>query len=175
VQFPIGFYMVYRGKEMAWTDADGNAKVGLWDSLTNLLYSSHKTLGVVILVLIALRLIYRFTAGSPGHEVTLSLPQKIVSTLTHWAMYVLLLAVPILGYVGISLFPALKVFGAVELPAVTAPDKDLSQLVFEWHELAATVLLALVALHVAAAIYHHFVRRDYVLARMVPALLKRRA
>jgi len=97
VQFPIGFYMVYRGKEMAWTDADGNAKVGLWDSLTNLLYSSHKTLGVVILVLIALRLIYRFTAGSPGHEVTLSLPQKIVSTLTHWAMYVLLLAVAAAG------------------------------------------------------------------------------
>jgi cytochrome b561 len=122
-----------------------------------------------------LRLLYRFGAGAPGHEVTLSLPQKIVSSITHWAMYALLLAVPILGYVGVSLFPALKVFGTIELPAVTSPDKELSSVVFEWHEIGALALLALIGLHIGAAIFHHFIRRDYVLARMMPRVLKRRA
>jgi cytochrome b561 len=85
----------------------------------------------------------------------------------HWLIYALLIAVPIIGYRGISYGRYLDVFG-FSLPAVTEKNEDLSKEVFEWHERAAIVLLLLVSLHIAAAIYHRFFRKDRVVERMLP-------
>lgn len=170
VQVPIGFYMVYRGKEMVWTNDQGETKTGLWDATTNTLYSSHKLIGVIILGFIVLRLLYRFGAGAPKAEPTLNLAQKIGSEANHWGLYLLLLVVPVLGYLGISYFGALNVFG-IPFPDVTGKDQKFSEVIFAYHGIAATVLVALIGLHIAAALYHWLIRRDYVLARMVPSLL----
>ncbi|MEO1206108.1 MAG: cytochrome b [Pseudomonadota bacterium] len=175
VQIPIGLYMVYRGKEMPWVDDQGVAKTGLWDAATNALYSSHKLLGTIILVLIVLRLLYRFTAGAPSDEPTLSPVQRVVSAFSHWGLYALLIAVPVVGYIGTSAFPALNIFGLFSLPAVVGKDPALSKQMFELHMYGGFALLALIALHVSAALYHHLFRRDYVLARMMPRLLRKRA
>lgn len=172
VQFPIGFYMVYRGKEMVWTTAEGVQKTGLWDATTDLLYSSHKLLGVLLLGFVVLRLLYRFGAGAPADEPTLTMFQRVVSALNHWALYLLLLAVPALGYIGISAFGALDVFGIV-LPSVVDKDQSFARDVFDFHKVAAIGLLALIGLHVAAALYHAWVRQDTVMARMMPSLLRR--
>lgn len=172
VQVPIGLYMVYRGNEMVWTNDKGETKTGLWDATTNTLYSSHKLIGVIILGFVVLRLLYRFGAGAPKPEPTLNMAQKVGSEVNHWGIYLMLLVVPVLGYIGISYYGALNVFG-IPFPALTGKDEGVAEKVFEAHGLAAWALLALVALHVGAALYHYFVRRDYVLARMMPGLVEK--
>ena len=68
--------------------------------------------------------------GAPADEPTIEPWQRLASHATHWALYALLVAVPIAGYVGVSLFPALDVFGLFSLPAVVAPDKDAAATAF---------------------------------------------
>ena len=154
-----GFAMVYRGKDL-----------NIWDSLTNNLYSTHKALGLVILALVILRLFYRLVVGRPADEATITPFQRIASHTVHWSLYVLLIAIPIGGWLGVSLFPALDVFGLFQIPALTSPNKALSEQVLWVHGLAAYILLSLVAIHVAAALYHHIIRGDGVLTRMLPSL-----
>ena len=105
VQIPVGLYMAYRGNTL-----------NVWDGLTNALYSSHKLLGITILVLVLARLIYRLSHGAPPDEPTLTWWQKGAAHFNHWGLYLMLLVVPILGYVGISLYPALDIFGLFSLP-----------------------------------------------------------
>lgn len=162
IQVPVGLYMAYRGNVL-----------NIWDPLTNNMYSAHKLVGLVILALIVLRLLYRLSAGAPEHEPTITDWQRVVSRLNHWGLYLLLIIVPVLGYLGISYFPALNIFGAFDLPALVAPDKPMAEKVLFWHGVAAFTLLALVTLHVAAALYHYLVRRDNVLGRMLPQCLRR--
>ncbi len=167
VQFPLGLYMTYRGSDMQYVNDAGETKTGLWDATTGFLYDAHKTIGVILLVLIAARLIYRFTKGAPASDKSLPPALVGVSHLTHWLMYTLLLAVPILGYIGISYYGALSPFG-IPLPAVTVKDQEMSKEVFEIHELLAFALVTLVAIHISAALYHKFVRKDRVVERMLP-------
>ena len=96
VQAPLGVYMAYRGNTLE-----------IWDALTGGLYTSNKLIGVTILVVVLCRLAYRLTHGTPADEPTIEPWQKIASHLNHWGMYVLLLCVPVAGYIGISLYPAL--------------------------------------------------------------------
>jgi len=163
IQVPIGLYMVYRG-----------GTLNIWDATTNNLYSAHKLLGVIILLFVLLRLGYRLTAGAPHPEPTLEPWQRTVSEITHWARYGLLIAVPILGYIGVSMFPALNIFGAFSLPAITAPDKASSEVVFWWHAYAAFALIGLVGMHIGAAMFHAMVRKDNVLGRMLPSALRKK-
>lgn len=156
VQIPVGFYMVYRG-----------GTLNIWDSLTNNLYSAHKLIGFIVLWLIAARLFYRLTRGAPADEPTIEAWQKAVSHTNHWAIYALLIAVPIGGWIGVSAYPATSIFGLFNLPALVAPDKAFAEMVLKYHGLAATALAALIALHIVAALFHHFVRKDNVLRRMI--------
>lgn len=162
VQFPVGIYMVYRGSSL-----------NLWDNVTGALYSLHKLGGVTILVIVLWRLAYRFSRGAPPDEPTLEPWQRIISHLNHWGLYALLIAAPIAGYIGISLFPALDIFGLFSLPAVVAPDKAAGETVLGVHRVLVILLALLIALHVAAALYHYLIRKDNVLGRMIPRLLKR--
>jgi cytochrome b561 len=88
-------------------------------------------------------------------------------------MYVLLVCVPLAGYVGISLFPALDIFGLFKLPGIVAPNKEAASTAFAVHKVLAVLLVLMVAVHVAAALFHYFVRKDNVLGRMIPKLLRR--
>jgi cytochrome b561 len=143
----------------------GNA-LNIWDATTNTLYSSHKLAGLIILALVLWRLGYRLTRGTPPDEPTLEPWQKVISRINHWLLYVLLIGVPIGGYVGISLYPALDVFGTA-LPGLVAPDQQATARVFYWHMLGAFGIVLLVGLHVCAAVYHYYVRKDGVLRSML--------
>ncbi|MGI9479975.1 MAG: cytochrome b [Hyphomicrobiaceae bacterium] len=158
-----GLVMVYRGKDL-----------NIWDQLTNTLYSGHKALGLVILALIVVRLGYRLANGAPPDEPGLDGLQRFVAHLTHWAMYGLLVALPILGWLGISMFPALGTFGGIQIPALTAPDKAMSQQVLWLHGSLAYLLIVLIAMHIGAALHHHVIRGDNVLRRMLPSLKPRK-
>jgi cytochrome b561 len=157
VQIPVGFAMNYRGNVL-----------NIWDATTNTLYSGHKLLGFVLLWIVICRLIYRLWHGVPDHEPTIEPWQRTVSRSNHWGLYVLLLVLPLLGWIGVSLYPALEVFGLFSLPALTAPNKAAAEWVLAVHKSLAFLLIALIGLHVGAALYHYFIRRDGVLRRMLP-------
>lgn len=167
IQLPLGFYMAYRGNEMPGVNEKGEPVKGVWDALTGFLYSSHKLIGLTVLALVAVRLLYRLTRGAPKSDPTVPPALTGLSHLVHWALYALLLAVPIIGYTAISYGDYLDVFG-IHLPAITVKNEDLSKEIFEWHETGAVLILVFVALHILAAIYHRFVRGDRVVERMVP-------
>ncbi len=159
IQAPAGVYMVYRGKTL-----------DIWDKLTGALYNGHKLVGIAILLLVLWRLVYRFTRGAPPDEPTLEPWQKLASHANHWGLYLLLVATPVAGYVGISLFPALDIFGLFKLPGIVAPDKAAAGTAFAVHMALAIGLVLLIGMHVAAALFHYFVRKDNVLGRMIPRL-----
>lgn len=167
VQIPIGLYMTYRGYEMQYAAADGTIKTGLFDATTGILYDSHKLIGLTILLLIAIRLINRMSSGAPPPEP--DMPAKLIlpSRITHWGLYALLVITPIVGYTGVSYYGATEAFG-LPIPSLFPKDQKFSETVFELHETLAFALVALITLHVAAALYHRFVRKDGVLSRMWP-------
>ncbi len=160
-QVPVGVYMAYRGNTL-----------NVWDQVTDALYNGHKVIGITLLVLVLWRLVYRFTRGAPPDEPTLDHWQKLASHANHWGMYLLLVATPVAGYVGISLFPALDIFGLFKLPGIVAPDQAAASRAFAVHCALAIGLVLLIAMHVAAALFHYLVRRDNVLGRMIPRLLR---
>jgi cytochrome b561 len=161
VMIPVGIYMVDRG---AATN---------FDALTNTLYSNHKMFGFILLWIVAARLVYRLVKGAPPDEPTLAPWQKAVSHAVHWSIYGLMLAVPLLGWIGVSLFPALGIPFGLSLPALTSPNQDMAKTVFLLHKFGAILLGLLVLMHVGAALQHHFIRKDGVLRRMMPGLKPR--
>jgi cytochrome b561 len=158
-----GLVMVYRGKDL-----------NIWDQLTNTLYSTHKTLGLAVLAVIVVRLGYRFAKGAPADEPSLEFMHRFASHATHWAIYGLLLGLPILGWIGISMFPALGTFGGLKIPALTGPDPATSKQVLWLHGSLAYLLIVLIGMHVGAALFHHVIRGDNVLRRMLPGLKPRK-
>jgi cytochrome b561 len=158
VMIPVGIYMVNRG---AATN---------FDALTNTLYTYHKTFGFLLLWIVVVRLAYRFTTGAPPDEPTIEPWQKAAAHLTHWGIYALLLAVPLLGWLGVSYYDARGVLFGFNLPALVGKNEKMAETVFALHKLGA-ILLALMALaHIGAALYHHLIRKDGVLRRMIPGL-----
>jgi cytochrome b561 len=154
---PVGLYMTYRGNDL-----------DIWDGLTNALYSGHKLTGFLLLWLVVARLLYRLTKGAPPDEPTLDPLQKKLSHIVHWALYGLLVAVPMAGWVGISLYPSLGIFGLFDLPGIVAPNKDMAGRALMAHKLMAFALIGLICAHIGAALFHHFIRKDGVLRRMLP-------
>lgn len=137
--------------------------------LQNTLYNFHKSLGVLILILMILRLTNRLVVGAPIPEPTIEPWQRVLSSAVHGAIYVLLIAMPIVGYIANSAFGApTPFFGLFELPPIIAKNEPLSDQLFAFHRLAGFLLIILVAMHVSAALFHHFIRGDNVLRRMLP-------
>lgn len=160
IQVPVGLYMSYRGNTLK-----------IADGLTNNLYSSHKTLGLVILALVIARLLYRLVHGAPADEPTITRWQKAASHATHWSLYLLLILVPLVGWLGISLYGAREVFGIVTIPALAAENPEAWEVARLVHRYLAYLTVALVAMHVGAGVVlHYFIRGDGVLARMIPWL-----
>ena len=142
----------------------------IWDGLTNGLYSGHKLLGFTLFLFIVARLIYRLTHGAPADEPTIEPWQKLASHVTHWSLYGLLLLVPIMGWRGASQYPALEIFGLFKLPSIAAADQAAATQTFFWHATLGRVMAALLVAHIGAALFHHMIRKDGVLRRMLPNL-----
>ena len=135
-------------------------------------FGLHKSLGLTILVLTLARLAWRF-----GHR-WIALPddtpgwQALLARATHILFYVVLLAMPLLGWIASSAANRpIEWFGLFLWPELPAPDsRGAAKAAMQWHESLAKVLYVLVGLHVAGALKHHFVDRDGVLTRMLPFL-----
>ena len=132
-------------------------------------YAFHKSVGITILGLVALRLLWRLYAGSPAHVAGTPTWQLRIAGVTHLAIYGLLFAIPISGWVLNSAagFP-LQWFHLVNLPHIVERNHDLHELAEEAHELMFWALALLVVMHAGAAFYHHLFQGDATLARMLP-------
>jgi cytochrome b561 len=132
-------------------------------------YAFHKSVGITILALALARLLWRLYAGRPAPLPGAPAWQERSASLMHGALYALLFAVPISGWVMNSAagFP-LQWFGLFNLPSIAAHDRDLHEFTESLHEWLFWLLVALAAAHAAAAIYHHLFQRDDTLARMLP-------
>ena len=133
------------------------------------LISLHFTFGVTILVVAAVRLAWRMTHREPLPEDGIPPWQTASARLVDWLLYLLLFVVPILGWINASWRGMPIVMFGAELPRLVAMRAPGWQWTGEIHTLLADyAMLGLVGLHVFAALYHHFVRRDRVLQRMLP-------
>ena len=132
-------------------------------------YSWHKWTGVTILALVALRLLWRLFNTPPDYAEALPTWQAKASHGLHALLYLLMFAVPLSGYF-YTLAAGVPVvyFGLVPLPELIAPDPALKPVLKSVHYWLNMTMATAVAVHVAAALKHHFVDRDSVLRRMLP-------
>ena len=139
------------------------------------IYALHKSTGLSIFALMILRLIWRYFDPRPADPPGFGGVAKFASRAVHMAFYVLLVAMPLSGwlYNSASNFP-LKWFGLFRVPALSGPDKTLKQLALAAHETVFLILLAVLIVHTVAALKHHFIDRDSVLRRMLPFTRHRR-
>lgn len=128
----------------------------------------HKSFGITILMLIGLRLLWRFTNLVPKLPADMAGWKKGLAHLVHFGLYVSMIVMPLSGW-GMSSAGGHPVnfFGLFELPALVEKNKELGKVFHEIHEIAGFVLIGLFALHVGAALLHHFIYKDNVLKRML--------
>jgi len=156
-------FMMYLGKTMEPEDYQS--------------YQLHKSLGITILALSLLRLIWRFVDPPPPLPAGISWWERIGANASHWGFYALMIGVPLGGWAlaSTSAFDT-KVWGSFTLPklpfiadlAGDAKDAAGERLEALHGFFGFFGFLALIALHVGAALKHHFWNRDNVLARMIP-------
>ena len=134
-------------------------------------YSWHKWAGVSIFLFVLLRLVWRLTHRPPALPPGMPAWQAKVAEITHVLLYVLMLAVPLSGWLMSSAKGFQTVwFGILPLPDLLQKDTDLGDLLQQVHMLLNFSMAGLVAAHAGAALKHHFLDRDDVLARMLPIL-----
>jgi cytochrome b561 len=134
------------------------------------LFFLHESFGATILTLACLRVAVRLIRGAPEPYPGLARWQRLISNITHRALYVLIVIVPLLGWAATSAYRApISVYGLFTLPPILAVNKPLAETLFLFHMGGAYLLSALVAMHIGAALMHGFILRDGVLARMLPA------
>jgi len=135
------------------------------------MYFYHKSLGILILVLVALRLVWRLFNPTPRLPDSVPTHERWLAHAGHAALYLLMLALPLSGWViSSSSGFGLQVFGLVKLPEIVESNKELQTLAETVHYWLFWALVALVVVHVAAALKHHLISRDNVLRRMLPGV-----
>ena len=129
--------------------------------------SWHKWLGVTVFFLVILRLLWRATHSVPPLKLQMPAWQEKVMQLTHLTFYLLMLAIPVVGWLMSSAKGyTVNYFGLFELPDLVDKDKALGHQLKEIHEFLANGLMALVGLHILAALKHQFIDKDGLLSRM---------
>jgi len=133
-------------------------------------YDLHKSFGLTVLALVVLRLSWRLFAGAPRPVAGTPRLQERIATITHVALYVLTFVVPLSGwlYDSLSGLRPLRWFGQFKVPKLADPSQALAPVMRDTHEWLFWLLIALVALHAAAAFYHHLFKHDATLTRMLP-------
>ena len=133
------------------------------------LVSIHKPLGIAILVIALIRLGVRLRYGAPALPADLPEPMKLAAQLSHYALYILMIGMPLLGWgmLSAAAYPVV-LFGGVYLPAILPQSDSLHTLLWDAHFYLAFAFFALVLMHVAAALFHALVRRDGVFDAMSP-------
>lgn len=135
--------------------------------------NAHKVIGLLVPIILFIRIL--FVAKYKNLLPVNSLPKltKLVAKAMHLTFYVALVAIPLLGWAHVNAKgQAANFLGFIPLPSLVQEDIDLAEQLADWHEWAAYTLLALVAMHVLAALWHHYFKKDNVLIAMAPVFKK---
>ncbi len=135
------------------------------------IYSWHKWAGVSIALLLLLRIGWRLGHRPPASAAGMPHWQQLAAASTHHLLYLLMLAIPLSGWLMSSALGFQTVyFGVLPLPDLIGKNKELGELLKTVHMSLNFSMAALVMLHAAAALQHHFIDRDDTLTRMLPFL-----
>jgi cytochrome b561 len=139
-------------------------------ALRVLLVQWHRQIGLLVLLAWVARIAARSRRSMAPMQQGPSRLMHLAATAVHWALYALILALPMLGWALSSAHGVkLSLLGVLPLPALMQADPDWADTLTDYHVLASWALLGMVTLHVGAALFHHYVLRDQVLAAMLPA------
>ena len=132
------------------------------------LLSVHRTIGIIILVLVAVRLVNRLLAPPPPLPADLPAWQQLMAKASHIVLYVLMFALPLIGWSMLSAggYP-IRIFGTIDLPPILPHNVALFAILRLAHSLLALLLFATFLAHLGAALFHSWVRRDDVLKSMI--------
>lgn len=134
----------------------------------NLMKDLHFMLGLTVFVLVWLRLAVRLVRPAPPIVPAPPAWQTGLAHLMHLALYLLMIGLPLAGWLILSAANKPIPFYGFELPALLAPDPDLTKSIKGWHERIGSWGYWLIGLHALAGLYHHYVQRDNTLLRMLP-------
>lgn len=133
-------------------------------------FGLHNSIGISLLPIVAAGFVWWLVNAAPEEPAGTPAWQRLSAHITHWSLYVLTIATVLAGWLLAGTFRepiAVKMFGLIDMPQLLEPGSPYQEPLEEAHELLAYALIALVALHAAAALWHHFVLRDSVLLRMI--------
>lgn len=135
------------------------------------LVNIHKPLGILILILALIRLVVRLRYGAPPLPLDLPEPMKLAAYLSHYALYALMIAMPLIGWAMLSAaeYPVV-IWPGVWLPPILPLDPGLHSLLWNAHFYLAFLFFALILMHLAAGLFHALIRRDGVFDAMGPRL-----
>ncbi len=137
------------------------------------LYSWHKWAGVTIFMLVLVRSLWRLTHPAPPLPDDVPVWQRKVAEATHYALYALMIVIPLTGWLMSSAKGFQTVyFGVVPIPDLLAKNEALGETLALVHRYLNYSMIGLVIAHIAAALKHHFIDKDDILRRMLPARYK---
>lgn len=128
----------------------------------------HVMLGLSVLALVWLRLLVHLTGPAPHIEPPPAVWQRRAAKLMHFALYVLMIGLPLTGWLLLSAEgEPIPLFGMHLMPLI-AENEEFAEIFEELHEVGGTAMYVLIGLHAAAALFHHYIARDNTLTRMLP-------
>jgi cytochrome b561 len=137
------------------------------------MFMLHKSLGMTALLLAIPRILLRFLKGAPRYRIELDRLTRLAASAGHAALYVLMIGVPIGGYVlSCAADRPVSWFGLFSFPRLVGADKGLAHIAENGHVVGAWILIVVIGVHVLAALWHHFFKKDEVMVRMAPHLAR---
>ena len=132
------------------------------------LYHLHRSIGLLLLPIVLIRVFWRWQHPAPPLPADIPIIQQMAAHMTHWALYALLIVQPVVGWIATSAYGApILFFWIFEVPPIWPVDQAFSERVFALHRWIGLAIAFLLCAHIGAALFHHFVRKDRVLLRMV--------
>ena len=132
------------------------------------LMNVHQSLGMLLLIIVLARLVWRLGQGFPKSEQIKTNKLERLARAWHWLLLILIIAIPASGYLAAeSGFRDLNFFGLFTLPDLIGTDRDIHAVFEEVHEIFSKLIIPVVLLHVLGALKHHYFDRDGTLKKMV--------
>ncbi len=128
----------------------------------------HFTLGVCVFALIWLRLAIRLTEPTPDIKPAPSSIENLMAKAMHGVLYLIMIGLPLMGWLSLNAAGKPVPFFGIQLPTLIAENKALAKSLKEFHEIAGKASYFLIGLHALAALFHHYIKRDNTLTRMLP-------